>query len=423
MRKVFLKRDKEIQAAFQIYGAAKVQSVKRQAEKFCDGGNSGTGEKYIEAFEENRAEDKIYRMIEKLPIENPRKKARKIWIGSVTVVVLCILAGCLVHYNKEKPVRITKTLQEVYQQSGKRMEEGTHNPLVTENGMLYQCHYLTKEEQQRIEERGITYKRIKENATGDFSEGRLRLYRIADRKSHQFIIIKDGNGQILLGKFIGYQYWRGLAVNDNIDLQQEKKCYGTKEILEQAMGIYSSEDIRSVTLERYKAVSKENPEKLVSIWTGREERKWFYHFFSKYHQIWTPSPAGENTGEEIEHIKEVGMPVTIDNKLYHWREQVLQKIPEKAFYLVIENRLHEKLILGLLLENEKAELWIEPLEEWKSKSLESGSASACNNGRIREELAQADERNGIICLEKEEQKELFDMMQKVLAPEGFVGSN
>ena len=101
---------------------------------------------YLEGFEESRMEERIYRLIEKLPIQNPKRKARRIWICGMAAVVLCILAGCMVHYVKQKPVRMTRALQQVYRTAGKRTEE-QGNSFVTSQGIMYQCYFLTQEEE------------------------------------------------------------------------------------------------------------------------------------------------------------------------------------------------------------------------------------------------------------------------------------
>lgn len=414
MKKIFSKKEKAIRQAFQIYDSAKVKSAgRRQGEGLGYSEASGAEmECYLEGFEESRMEERICRMIEKLPIENPKKKARRIWVCGVTAILLCVLAGCMVHYAKEKPVRMTRALQEVYRTAGERVE-GQGNSFVTSDGIIYQCYFLTKDEEDILIKSGISYQKAEEIIADDFADAfqeGLQAHCISGRKSRQFILLKDRNQQTCLGKFIGYKYWRSQAAS--LDSESDEKMYGMGDILEKVMDIDSPEDIRSVTLERSQAVSKEEPDKMVAMWTGKEELKWMYDFFAGQSMIWSPAPKGRETAEEREKYMEEGMAVTSGKNLRHWKSQVLKQIPEQAFYLEIENQNRELLILGLLLEGDRAELWLEPLAEWSNMPLLAGEAGQYSG--ITQELSQADVRNGVICLSKEEQRSLSDAMKKVL---------
>lgn len=419
MRKIFSKREQAIREAFQVYDAARVQSVKlgqedRDAGKGTQMEGTG-GDSYVGDYQENVVEDKIYRLIQKLPMEHPRKKARRIWLGGMALVFLCILAGCLICYVKEKPARMTKALQEVYLQSGEGMEQDRRHALVTEDGLMYQCHYLTRKEEQSLKKEGISYKKWEKKVSDTLSEDNVQVYQIAGRKSRQFILVKDGSNQISLGKFIGYQCWQGEAVTDNDNVEGQRDVTGG--VLEKVLGIYSPEDIRSVTFERSQPLSKDDSEKLVAMWTNQEGKEWFYQFFSNNCEIWNPSPFGEETVvEEVQGRKEEGMPITFDKNLYQWKSQVLEKMPEKTFYLGIENRLQETLVLGVVLEKEKVELWIEPLEEWGEEDLEKGTAVSSSEKGNKERI-QAEKRKGVICLTAKEQKNLSEVLQKALDTE------
>ena len=103
MKKIFSKKEKAIRQAFQIYDSAKVKSAgRRQGEGLGYSEAPGAEmECYLEGFEESRMEERICRMIEKLPIENPKRKARRIWVCGVTAILLCVLAGWMVDYAKE----------------------------------------------------------------------------------------------------------------------------------------------------------------------------------------------------------------------------------------------------------------------------------------------------------------------------------
>lgn len=418
MRRLFSKRERAIREAFQVYHSAQNQEMgkKQGQERGFQQGDLGQGEEYLEDFRENEGEERIYRMIEKLPIENPRRKARRIWIGGMAAVLLCVLAVCMAHYIGEKPSRITRVLQEVYSTSGKRLEAGESNPLFTWDGLVYQCHYLTGEEQRILRRKGVTYQKAEKDILGDLRLQDCQVYDIAGRESRQFILVEDNNQQVFLGKFIGYKNWQdrqasGEAVSGTSDdVSQEKGIHYLGDILEEVMGIHSPEDIRTVTLERSKAVRGDDPEKMVAMWTKREDREWFWQFFQGKHEIWSPYPRGKETQEELRRLREQGMPITYGRGMSRWQSQVLNKIPEQAFYLEIENQQHEVFILGLLLEDGRAELWMEPLEEWGSR----GMGGICLYGDISRESMQADSRNGVILLSSEKQKELGKEMKKVL---------
>lgn len=412
MKKIYSKKDQAIREAFQIYDSAKVQSSARRQRDGTEssGASGGEMERYLEGYEESGMEERICRMIEKLPIQNPQKKARRIWICSVAAVLLCVLAGCMAHYVKEKPVRMTRALQEVYKTASKRTGQG--NSFVTSEGIMYQCHFLTKDEEDILKESGIRYRKageiVADNFADDSQEG-LQAYSILGRTSRQFILLKYSDQQISLGKFIGYKCWRSRAAV--LDSKSAGKIYGMGDILEKVMGIGSPEDIRSVTLERSQAVSKEEPDKMVAMWTGEEGRKWMYDFFAGQSVVWSPTPKDREETEEREKYLEEGMSITCGKNLRHWKSQILKQIPEQAFYLEIENQNRELLILGLLLEGDRAELWLEPLEEWRNTPSAGGTVQYSG---IEWELFQADVRNGVICLSKEEQKLLSSAMKKVL---------
>lgn len=418
MKRLFSKKDQEIRKAFQIYDSAKAQSSESHQ---GDGPESprtsgGEMEQYLERFEESGMEERIYRLIEKLPIENPKRKARRIWICGVAAVVLCILAGCMVHYAKQEPVRMTRALQEVYRTAGERCLEGQGNSFVTSQGIMYQCFYLTQDEEDTLKKSGISYRRaegivpdVSDDFADDLQEG-VQAYRILGRKSQQFILLKDRNQQTCLGKFIGYKYW--WSQEALLDSKNAGKMYGMGDILEKVMGIESPEDIRSITLERSQAVSKEEPDRMVAMWTGEEEREWMYDFFHGENRIWSPAPKGKETAEEKKRHREEGMAITSGKYLDYWKSEVLAQIPEQAFYLEIENQNRELLILGLLLEGNRAELWLEPLVEWSAmSSLVLGQYSG---GGVLPELSQAEVRNGVVCLSMEDQKLLSDAMRKVI---------
>ena len=420
MRRLFSKGDRAIREAFRLYHSAQNQEMgkKRGEGTGFQRRISGNEEGYLEDFQENGGEERIFRMIENLPIENPRRKARRIWIGGMVAVLLCVLAVCMVHYIGEKPARITRALQEVYSTSGKRLESGTSNCLFTWEGLVYQCHYLTSEEQRTLHRKGVAYEKTEEDVFGNFTE--CQVYYISGRESRQFILVEDQTQQVSLGKFIGYKYCQGqLASGEEAfgasDGSGERKNYCLGDILEKVMGIHSPEDIRTVTLERSRAVSRDNPEKMVAMWTKREDREWFWQFFLGKHEVWSPHPGGEDTQEELRRLREQGVPITYGKGLFGWQSQVLEKIPEQAFYLEIENKQHEIFILGLILEDGRAELWMEPLEEWSSQRLELDEEAAVDYiGDMSREGRQADRRNGVILLSGEDQKKLWEAMRKVL---------
>jgi len=416
MRRIFSKKDRAIREAFQIYDSARIRSVGGDGTDFR-GNPSGEnslreGEEYLHGFQESRVEERIYRMIEKLPIRNPRKKARRIWVGGVAAVLLCVLAGCMAHYVKEKPVRVTRALQEVYRASGERMGSGKGNPLTTSEGLLYQCHYLTEEEQETLQKSGVAFQRVKNSVYGDFSQ-EVRVYHISGRESRQFILVKDRNNLVALGKFIAYNYCGGVLAAAQGAGGKEPEC-STADVLEKVMGIHSAEDIRTVTLERSRETSKEDPQRMVAMWTGEEDRTWFYDFFSEENRICAPYPAGRETKEEVEQIKSEGMPITYGKGICRWQKHVLERMPDQAFYLEIENRYREIFVLGLVLEDNRAEVWLEPLEEWVNQNLQSGAAAATYSDWVNPELAQAGDRNGIICLSQKNQMRLSGVMRKVL---------
>ncbi len=414
MKRLFTRKDRTIREAFQIYDSARVRSsISQQGYGMGSSETSDTEmDRYLEGFDEGKMEERICRMIEKLPIENPKRKARKIWICGVAAILLCVLAGCMAHYVKEKPVRMTRALQKVYKTAEKRAD-GVGNCFVTDEGIMYQCYFLTDGEEDALQDSGIRYRKTKEIVADDYADEfdmSFQTYCILGRRSRQYILLKDRNQQMCLGKFIGYKYWRSKAAS--LDSKDAETMYGMGDILEKVMDISSPEDIRSITLERSQAVSKEEPDKMVAMWTGEEERKWMLDFFQGKNRIWSPAPKSKETAEERKKYREEGMAITFEKNLRHWKSQVLAQIPQQAYYLAIENQNRELLILGLLLDGDRAELWLEPLEEWSHMPQEIGQYT--QKLGILPELSQADVRNGVICLSIEDQKLLSNAMRKVL---------
>lgn len=394
MKRFYFRKDRAIREAFQIYDSAKVRTAEDKGSGGASGQSEGAGEreKYLEDFEESRVQEGIIRLIEKMPIKNPRRKVRRIWLSFVAVLLLAVLAGCMTQYIREKPVRITRALQEVYKESGARRQKGAVS-LVTEDGLCYQCHRLSAGEQERLYRRGVTYERAEHENVSDQSV-KLQIYNIAGRKSRQFILARGENDQIFLGRFIAYSYQQSSggtekkaerSVEDLFGVDKMAEC-SARDLLEVVMDIHSSEDIRSVTLEHAKPINKDDPEKLAAMWTGQEEKRWFYEFFSEEKKILPLSALDSEDQEIVCLMREEGMPVTHDKKLFHWKSQVLKEIPERAFYLGIENKYREMFLLGLILDGQKAELRIEPSE---------GSGD-------------------VLCLSADSQRELSDALRKVL---------
>ena len=412
MKRFYFGKDKKLKKAFETYENAETAMQQK-------GASANDTSSYVNEYEENPAEEKIYQFIKKMPINNPRKKARRICITIFSAAALCILAVCLRFYFSDAPKRYTKVLADIYKSSGTRMP--APESLQLDDHSLYHYHYLTEEEKETLEGKGESFEEedlkgrnlIDEN---EFIADSLQAYLPFDRKTREYILVNDGHWA--LGRFSGYEM-NGEAGKEASDPEN------AHEMLKNIFGITSAEDIKSVKLERTTAKSRQEPEKRVALWTGKNSMEWFYAFFSKklvvlkgdtYHLdeeiIKKLRPvSGEEMLDEKEDI------LTDDgNSIWGFAEQIAKR-PESTYYLAIENRLGETLLLGIIPDGEKTEVWIEPIaNDYGYESGERNFEYGNETDYLQmcwslEAIAGTPEQ---ILLNEAEQKELSQVLNRVM---------
>lgn len=368
------KRDKLLKQAFTEYYSANLEK-KLSQEK-----NHSFAFEYTEGFE-----DKIYHCINRLHIANPRVKARRIKFGILLVLVFCFTAGVLIHYYKYKPADTTKKIEKLYQEAYawhesnfyKNLEEQNQKDSEKEQENLttvytppnmeglegkvsYEVLLLNTELTVKLEESGIKYQKTGERMSSSIlshcgvSEPMgWDVYELSDRKSHYYYILKDGAGQVAIARYaVCRTSW-----ND----KQERA--GTDTICEDIFGMKAVEDVRAVTLERYQARSKNEPEKLVAIYTGESEKQKILSIFQRNNLIRSvyegmpDTEGGESALPEWCSIKE----------LYGkgWKDAV-SIMPEKCFLLALENRYQENFLMGVVVDGKNVQIFVDLKSERNS---------------------------------------------------------
>ena len=89
MKRFYSKKDKAIKEAFHMYEQAKQKGYPNPRST-----GKNPSDAFIDGYEESRTEDRIYTLIKKMPIKNPRKKARRICIAVLSLFLLAILFVC-----------------------------------------------------------------------------------------------------------------------------------------------------------------------------------------------------------------------------------------------------------------------------------------------------------------------------------------
>lgn len=311
------KKDKLIKEALQIYQQEKRETLPVYQEE-----------------ERDSFEDKIFEKIKKMNIPNPRRKAH---IVSLVVVVVCVAAIGLffIRYRqKNRMADITDTIEQFYRQGSKESKFG----VTTLNGTIigqtkeyvYKVHYLSNAQKNSLRKEKLPYKKTKYKlqqesvSLSDMKMGGMNdkdvirektwdVYRLSDRKSKCYYILKDKEEHMAIAK---YAYaWQGTK---------------GKDVLKDEFAIDKAKDIRSITLERYAERSRENTDRIVAIYTKEQEKANILQVLQRIDQ----------DSEEPDEIEDWNA---------HWANwgEVTSKRKADCYYLTIENRQKEKWILGL----------------------------------------------------------------------------
>lgn len=339
------KKDRLIREAFEVY-----QSGSKH--EFNDDDDF-----YPEGFE-----DKIFNCIEKMHIKNPRTKAHIIYIGCVIVLIACLLSGIYVYYQSQSSVRTTQQIEKLWKEAcnakGLNIQERFIYADVSEaaenDTMIYEYQTVTLnvEQKKQFEKYHIdchkTEKKLEVYTsemeslvyeTGKTIDDR-EVYQLSDRLSEEYFVLKEDGELVGLAKYVG--------------TTSESVIQGTvssKEICEDIFGLTSVEKVRSITLERFQERSKDNTDKLLAIYTKSKQQKEFLSRFIKENKIILDTKAFNMQNEKTMQLIEGTYGKT-------W-EEVTKEMPEKCYLLGFENIYRETWVMGLIVEGNSVQIYID----------------------------------------------------------------
>lgn len=339
------KKDRLIKEAFEVYQSANQKDDTEGQKKEME-------IEYTEGFE-----DKIYRCIEKLNIVNPRQKARKIWLGILLILLIGISGGFLLCYHSHKPVNATKEIDALYKEARERLEKQGCAPTgsVSAKGsnINYSVIRLDKELTNRLKASDIKYQKVKEKSLKEMTQSWggccmgydltvWNAYELSDRDSHYYYILKDDSGQLAIARYAGAEI--GNEKKDRAD---------TEEVCKKIFGIESAKDIRSITLERYQAKSKEEPEKLVAMYVGEQEKSYILSFFRQDNLIYNVREKGEQGDEGYADVRWQPIEKLRSKK---W-EDAVKLMPQNCYLLALENKYHENFLVGVVKDGDRVQIF------------------------------------------------------------------
>lgn len=365
------RKDKLIKEAFGVYQRANAGEKNTDSDSLfeIDGG-----------FEE-----KIYCCIKRMHIANPRVKARRIKFGILMAVVLCIVAGFLTYYQLHKPVAITQKLNSLYQEAYNWHcncdENYTPSRVFGADGNLgYDAVMLNAELAERFDALEISYSKTEQTMFSQNSDSKAgekdtfcgtgadaalwNVYRLSDRESSYYYILKDNAGQMALAKFAGVCTFYG----GNSDRA------GTDTICREVYSIESAKDVRSITLTRVQEKGKDEPEKLMAVYTRKQEKENIISILLQRNVIRDIQEGSEvEAGGEEKHRRNQQSIEALYGK--DWKEAI-EVMGEKCYILSIENRYHENFCLGVAVEGEAVQVFtgIFAQKELSSTTLADGEA-------------------------------------------------
>ena len=194
-------------------------------------------------------EDKIYKVIKKLPIKNPRSKAHIICIA---VICMVLVFGCITGYRymrSRKQAGQTSVLESVCKEAKTRYDINQSNNNLNaiiggetslsdektqlkdyynsrntavyvntknydKSGYLYSMYLLNDEEVKKLTDKEVELKKADdtekltpflENAPDDSKYSAGNIYFIGGRKSRKFIVYKNKSDDMYIGKCVGFE--------------------------------------------------------------------------------------------------------------------------------------------------------------------------------------------------------------------------
>ena len=370
-KKKFKSSDEMIRKAFRIYSERDLENSMRDFD--------------FEYNDDKIFEDKIYSVINKLPIKNPRSKAHIICISVMCVVLIAGLVVSYMYVGSRKQAGETNVLESVCSTARKRYALGqdlsnlgmvmgdddsefgikakedqkwyyynNQNTAVyvdtksySESGYLYSLYQLNEDEEKQIIQKGIELKKADKtkkltpflgNAPRGSKYSIGNIYFIGGRDSRKFIIYKDRSEAMYIGKCVGIE---SLSEHDITDGKKtdEKGSISLNKYFKDIMDIKDGKEIRETMLERVKAKSKDDPDKRLAVWNGEKSGDEFYKLITKGNSF------------EIRDMYKQKFAMTAKEN------------PDKCYYLAVENDAGELSIFGIILDGKGVDVYIEPVNK------------------------------------------------------------
>ena len=285
--------DEIIRKAFKIYSEKDLENSMRDFD--------------FEYNDDKIFEDKIYSVISRLTIRNPRSKAHIICIVFVCFILIAGLAIGYIYMGSQKQTGETNVLESVCSTARERYtlrqdymmmgdddadlgintkEEqqwyyyNQQNTAVcvdtksySENGYLYSLYQLNEDEEKKITQKGIELKKADKTKKltpflGNAPKGSKysvgSIYFIGGRNSRKFILYKDRSDAMYIGKCVGIESLKEHNIKDS-KKSDSKSAISPEEYFKEIMDIKDGSAIREIMFERFKAKSKENPDKRLVV--------------------------------------------------------------------------------------------------------------------------------------------------------------
>lgn len=354
--------DEIIRKAFKIYSEKDLENSMRDFD--------------FEYNDDKIFEDKIYSVISRLTIKNPRSKAHIICIVFVCFILIAGLAIGYIYMGSQKQTGETNVLESVCSTARERYtlrqdymmmgdddlgintkEEkqwyyyNQQNTAVcvdtksySENGCLYSLYQLNEDEEKKITQKGIELKKADKTKKltpflGNAPKGSKysvgSIYFIGGRNSRKFILYKDRSDAMYIGKCVGIESLKEHSIKDR-KKSGAKSGISPEEYFKEIMDIKDGSAIREIMLERFKAKSKENPDKRLAVWADEKSGNEFYKLLTK-----------GNYFELRDMYKQKFVMTAKEN-------------PDKCYYLAVENNAGELCVFGIILDENNIDVYIEP---------------------------------------------------------------
>ena len=214
----------------------------------------------------------------------------------------------------------------------------------SENGYLYSLYQLNEDEEKKITQKGIELKKADKTKKltpflGNAPKGSKysvgSIYFIGGRNSRKFILYKDRSDAMYIGKCVGIESLKEHSIKDR-KKSGAKSGISPEEYFKEIMDIKDGSAIREIMLERFKAKSKENPDKRLAVWADEKSGNEFYKLLTK-----------GNYFELRDMYKQKFVMTAKEN-------------PDKCYYLAVENNAGELCVFGIILDENNIDVYIEP---------------------------------------------------------------